>query len=194
MPSLLETMAQRVEAECEGYRQEAQAEADGITAAARERAQAHYDEGVKRAESQIALQRKRAEDLAHGEAEKRVLAAQHAIAEDVLWSVADRLNGMATQDDFGNLVEALLAEAVAASSGDIVVVAPHAHVDRCQSWLSSNGREGVPVEGTDEFNDGIAVQDPARTYRITNTLSSRYAKFEPIARKRVMSKLFAEGA
>ncbi len=187
-------MAQRTGSQCDTIRGEAQAEADAITQAAKERADAQYDEGLKRAKAQIELANKRADDLAHAEAEKRVLAAQHGVAEDVLWSVAEKLRNLSSQDDFGNYVEALLAEAVNAAKGDIVVVAPEAHVERCKGWLAANGRENVQVESTSDFSDGVAVQDPARTYRITNTLSSRYAKFEATARKRVMAKLFAEDA
>jgi vacuolar-type H+-ATPase subunit E/Vma4 len=90
----------------------------------------------------------------------------------------------------------LLAELMeeAPDSGDLQVLAPPAHADRVSSWLSNNGRAGVGVEGSEAFKDGVAVQDPGRTFRISNTLSGRFALMEQEIRKHCMTTLFGGGA
>jgi len=189
-PTLLDSMTQSVTQQCDAKLSAAREEADAIVADAKARADQAYQEGLERAKRQIELDDKRALDLAEAEGDKLVLSGQHQVVEDVLWSVAEKLKNMAGQDDFGNIVEALLAQAVNAAHGDIVVISPPGHVDRGKQWLEQNGRGDVSVEGSDELYDGVAVQDKQKSYRITNTLSSRYEKFEPQARKIIMQKLF----
>ena len=64
----------------------------------------------------------------------------------------------------------------------------------CSAWLQANGHGSVEVESAAGLIDGIAVQDPQRTYRITNTLSSRFRLVEGEARKRCLGRLVGEEA
>src|SRR5690606_38856391 len=99
----------------------------------------------------------------------------------------DRITNSA---EFPALLEAMLAELMTVAEGDVVVLGPESHLDTVKNWLASNGREGVPVEASREMRDGVAVQDPQRTYRISNTLSGRFRSVREEARKQCMLGLF----
>ena len=194
MQTILDTMASRAEAECSKHLSAAQKQADEIVSEARKRADDRYQKGLDRVRTELETQRTRARQLAEAEGDKLVLAAQHAVASEAMDQARERLQRMAASPEFADMVEQLLAEAVGVAQGEIVVLAPPAHVERCKAWLANNGHAGVEVIPSEEVPDGVAIQDTGRTYRITNSLSSRYAKLEQSARKFAMAYLFGEGA
>jgi hypothetical protein len=61
-----------------------------------------------------------------------------------------------------------------------------------QNWLSGHGHAGMVVEASQEVWDGVALQDPARSYRISNTLTGRYGRVAQEARRLCMVKLFGQ--
>jgi vacuolar-type H+-ATPase subunit E/Vma4 len=190
MPTLLETMASGVEARCQAKLAEARREGDAIVSSAKARADESYAKGLESVAAEIRRAAEQGRKLAQSEGEKVVLSAQHSVSDDALADVRRRLASIAASEDFGPMIDALLAQAVGAARGDIEVLAPARFVERCQAWLSSHGHGGVNVRPTSEFDDGVAVQDVKHTYRITNTLTSRYGKLEPRARKLLMIRLF----
>ncbi len=83
---------------------------------------------------------------------------------------------------------------MAIAPAGVVAHAPPAHVDSVRDWLANNGHGGVSVEGNSNLWDGVAIQDPERTFRISNTLTGRFARVEQEARKRCMMALFSKKA
>ena len=66
-----------------------------------------------------------------------------------------------------------------------MVLAPPAHADHCKQWLESHGYGHLAVEPTPSLTDGVAIQDPAKKFRFTNTLTARFNKREGALRKAV---------
>jgi len=197
MSALLETMAKQVEAECETHRAAAQSEADRIVQDARAKADAARDASLAHAQAE----RDRLDSLWQQKADtERIrleLEMKNDAVEAVLAEARDRIHRTIASPEFGGVLDALLDElmADAPDRGDLQVLAPPAHTDRVSSWLAEHGRSGVHVEGSEAFRDGVAVQDPARTFRISNTLTGRFALMEQEIRKHCMTTLFGdEGA
>jgi vacuolar-type H+-ATPase subunit E/Vma4 len=191
-PALFETMTRQVEAECADHLSKARAEAERILADARAKAAASREAVLKSARAEVdrldTLWRQKAE----GEAVRLDLAMKNDTVEAVLAEVQKKLRQTVEGANFGGILDSLLSELMAAAgtSKDIHVLAPMAQVDRVRSWLEKHGHAGVRVEGSAEFWDGVAVQDPKRSYRISNTLTGRFARVEQAARKHCMTSLF----
>jgi vacuolar-type H+-ATPase subunit E/Vma4 len=190
--ALFDTMAHQVAAQGDAAMADARQEADAIVAAAKEKADLHREETLHHTRDHIALLDKRAKLMAQSEAERAVLALRQELSNEVMTGAKTELQRIAESSDFAGIVESLLAEAMAAATGEVIVLAPADHVSLCTSWLQRNGHGSVRVEAEAGLTDGIAVQDPQRTYRITNTLSSRLRLVEGEARKRCLNRLFGE--
>ena len=81
---------------------------------------------------------------------------------------------------------------IAPGPDDVVVLAPESQVGHVEQLLAKSGHNGLAVEGSAVVWDGVAVQDKQRTFRISNTLSGRYARVEDGARKLCMVSLFGK--
>jgi vacuolar-type H+-ATPase subunit E/Vma4 len=189
-------MTRQVEAECASHLDKARAEAEQILADARSKAAAARDGVLASARAEVdrldALWKQKAE----GEGIRLDLAMKNDAVEAVLAEVERQVRATTEGPEFGTILERLLRELMSASesSSDVQVLAPPAHVDRVRSWLEQNGHGGVSVEGSAEFWDGVALQNPQRTFRISNTLSGRFARVEQAARKHCMTTLFGGGS
>jgi vacuolar-type H+-ATPase subunit E/Vma4 len=183
-------MAARVQDQRDAKSAEAKGKGEKIVREATSRAADRYAKGLDQVNNEVAQQKERARQLAQSEGEKSVLAAQHDVTTGVVAEARERLSKVASEASFGSVIEALLAEAMGAARGDVIVLSPPAHADRCKTWLAANGHSAAEVVPTDEFDDGVAVQDTGHSYRVTNTLSSRFRKLEPLARKILMKRLF----
>lgn len=192
---LFETMSAQIEAECGEHRAAAQAEADRIASEARAKADAARTAALAAAQAE----RDRLDSLwrQKGEAERirLELAMKNDAVEAVLAEARAEIARAVASPEFGDVLDKLLAELMeeAPESGDLKVLAPPKYTDRVSSWLSENGRAGVDVEASQAFEDGVAVQDPGRTFRISNTLSGRFELMEQDIRKQCMTTLFDGG-
>jgi vacuolar-type H+-ATPase subunit E/Vma4 len=192
--ALLDTMTRQVEHACEERLATARTEAEAIVAEARQRAADRYAESIERTTREVNRLAQRARDLAAVQADQQAHSLQQAVADEVLRAVGAELERIAEGPEFPGILDALLREVMAAAPAQAEVLAPPAHVERCREWLATNGLAGVPVIPTGELRDGVAVQDVNRTFRITNSLSSRFKKLENNARKVCLRLLFGEGA
>ncbi len=185
-------MTRQVEAECADHLAKARAEAERILADARAKAAASRDAVIQSARAEVERLDTLWKQKAEGESVRLDLAMKNEAVEAVLAEVQRKLRQTVEGPNFGGILDRLLGELMAAAgtSTDITVLAPKAHVDRVRSWLENNGRGGVKVEGSAEFWDGVAVQDPKRSYRISNTLTGRFTRVEQAARKHCMTSLF----
>lgn len=194
-PALFETMARQVEAECAQHTAKARAESDRILADAHAKARASGEAALASAKAE----RDRLDTLwkqkAEAESVRLELAMKNDTVEAVLAAVSANIRTLAASPDFPTVLESLLTELMAAagSAGDVQVLGPAAHVDLIKNWLAAHGHGGVKVEGSAEFWDGVAVQNPARTWRISNTLTGRFARMDQTVRKHCMTSLFGAG-
>lgn len=191
-PALFETMTRQVEAECADHLSKARSEAERILADARAKANASRDAVLLHARAEVDRLDTLWKQKAESETVRLDLAMKNEAVEAVLAEVRKKLKQTVEGANFGGILDSLLSELMAAAgaSKDITVLAPPSHVDRVRGWLEKNGRGGVKVEGSAEFWDGVAVQDPKRSYRISNTLTGRFARVEQSARKHCMTSLF----
>ncbi len=195
--ALLDTMAQQVIAKCDSILREAREEADRIQAKARNDAEEKRNATIASAQSAIDAQDARSRQKAEAEASKADLVVKNEAVEAVLASVEAEVRKLAEGTEFPGLLESMLSELMAVAEGDVVVLGPEKHLDTVKGWLANNGRGDVPVEASPGMWDGVAVQDPKRTYRISNTLSGRFRAVREDARKQCMLGLFGttqEGA
>ncbi len=190
--ALLETMARQVAGACEDRLSRANAEKDAILADARAKAAAQRDSTLRALRAEKDDLDRRRKQLAGAEAAKAGLAMKNDIVEAVLAEVEAEVERIVSGPEFPAVLDALLAQVMAVVSGDLVVLAPPAHVDRVRGWLEGNGHAGIPVEASPAHGDGVAVQDPKRTYRVSNTLGGRFDRVKGEARKRCMQALFGQ--
>lgn len=194
-PALFETMARQVEAECAQHTAKAKAEADRIVADAHAKARASGEAALASAKAERdrldALWKQKAE----AETVRLELAMKNDAVEAVLAAVTADIKRLVASPEFPKVLESLLAELMPAVGGEknVQVLCPAAHIDLVKNWLAANGHAGVQVEASPEFPDGVAVQNPARTWRISNTLSGRFAHVEQAVRKHCMTALFGAG-
>lgn len=195
--SLFDTMTAQVEAQCEENLARARAEADRILADADAEASAARDRMLKATQAEIDTLDDRSRQKAEAEAAKAKLEMRNDIVEMVMAKVRAEVESIVAGSNFPAILDALLTTLVgnAELRNGSVVLAPEAHVAHVQQWLSSHGHDGVPVEGSRVTWDGVAIQDEAQTYRISNTLTGRYTRVESEARRHCMVSLFggAEG-
>ncbi len=194
-PSLFNTMTQRVTAECDRNLAEARDEASRIHADAEAESQTQREQAMSAVNAEIMLLDERAHRKAEAEAAKAELEMRNDIVEAVMAEVRSEVQRTVASDAFPSILDALLETLMtAAGEGNgYVILAPESHVDHVKQWLSGNGDVGVPVEASTAVWDGVAMQDPLRTYRISNTLSGRYTRMEQEARRHCMVSLFGAG-
>ena len=188
--AILETMARQVDEVYEGNVRAAQESAEGILEETRQECAALEEEtlAVTGAEMEVLAERWR--QKADAEAAKAALVVQNDAVRAVLAKVGEEIRAIVDSDDFPEILEALLSELMGAASAGVIAHAPPAHVDRVRDLLANNGHGDVSVESASTMWDGVAIQDPERTFRISNTLTGRFARVEQEARKRCMISLF----
>jgi vacuolar-type H+-ATPase subunit E/Vma4 len=190
---LFDTMRRQTQAECDARLADARRAAEEVLAVARRQADAREAETRNAITAELDHLARHGRMIAEAEAEKATLAMENDVVEEILAGVRASLDRLAKSAEFGPVVEALLAEVMDGTDPGMVVLAPAAHVDLCRRWLQSHGYAAVPVEASSDVWDGVAIQDPQKSYRVTNTLSSRAAKLEGEARRHCMTTLFAGG-
>jgi vacuolar-type H+-ATPase subunit E/Vma4 len=191
-PALFETMSRQVEAECAEHLAAARADADRILADARAKARASTEAALAAAKAE----RERLDTLwrqkAEAEAVRIELSMRNEVGEAILVQVESEVKRLVSTPQFSTVIESLMAELMGAvrDEKDIHVLGPPAHIDFVRRWLANHGRAGVAVEASEEFWDGVAVQNSARTWRISNTLMGRFARVDQEVRKHFMTTLF----
>jgi len=191
--ALLETMTAQAMEECDSTRNTAQQEADAILADAKAQSQAQRESVEAQVTREMAHLDERWGQMAHAEASRADLTVKNDSVTAVLASVQAEIRRIVSSPDFGGILDALLASLMQAADGEIVVLGPEAHLDSVKKWLAGNGHANVKVVASPEIWDGVAIQDPGRKYRVSNTLTGRYQRIEETARKRCMSAMFGEG-
>lgn len=191
MPNaLLKTMSQQVAAQCDGNRERARQEADAIAAQARSESSALRDSVLKTTHAEMETLAQRWKLKAEAEAAKAELVVQNLAVEEILAKVRALTRKLVESEEFSTVLQALLAEVMEVAPQGIVVLAPEGHVDEVKSWLQANGKASVNIEATDSMWDGVAVQDPKKSFRISNTLTGRFSRVQDKSWSLCMAALF----
>ena len=171
----------------------AREEADAVLEQAREEAVDRRETALADLRRELAGRARKEHDLIEAKAGRTELALRHRAASEVLALVADELAREARAPGFGDVVVALLEEALPLSAnGPLAVSAPPDRADRCKAWLKERGRTEVEVEGRPGLA-GVIVEDSGPSFRTTNTLASRYERVQDEARHVCMTSLFGKG-
>jgi vacuolar-type H+-ATPase subunit E/Vma4 len=187
---LLDLMSQQAAAQRESILADARREAEAIREAARREAEAHRRQTLAALDAELGQLARQERERAEAEAHMRVLTTKDSVAAELLAGVQAELARVAESADFEGILEALLDELLPEAPQGGVVLAPPAHVERVRGWLASRGREDLSVQPVASLRDGLAVQDAARSYRVTNTLSARFNGQEAGLRKLCIGRLF----
>lgn len=183
-------MTQQADAERAEIVANAEAEAQRIAAKAREEGQAARERALRNAEAELSAAAQRGRERAEAEAHMLVLTTKDTIASEILADAQAALAKIGSGPDFKPVLESLLAEVLEGAGEDVVVLAPPAHLDTVKAWLEANGRGGLAVEAAPSLKDGVAIQDASKSYRVTNTLATRFVRQESALRKLCLQQLF----
>lgn len=192
--ALLDTMARQVDDVYNGNLKTARESAEGILEGTRQDCASLEEKTLASTAAEMESLAERWRQKAEAEAAKAALVVQNDAVRAVLAKVHEEIRAIAESAEFPAVLEALLSELMAIAPAGVVAHAPPAHVDSVRDWLANNGHGGVSVEGNSNLWDGVAIQDPERTFRISNTLTGRFARVEQEARKRCMMALFSKKA
>lgn len=188
--ALLDTMAQQADGQCARIAGDAQAEAERIIEQARADAAAHRDAVWRAVKAEEAHKDRMSAQFARVEADKARLAARNAAVSDVMALVDREISRIVESPEFGAILQKLLGEALAASEGPVVIECPAAQAELCRSTAVRLGADVREVVASRTIRDGVAVWNPERTVRISNTLRGRLAILEDEARKHIVQRLF----
>lgn len=197
---LFDTMAQETAQACQNRVANARVESESIHAHARSEIEKSRAETLKAVHDEIERQARRAHTIAEMNAARDAVAVRHQVAEEVLAHVGEELSRRTTSAVFSSVLEGLLSEVLdecRRERGDLnnlVVLVPEKHVSHIQSWLQARDQESLAVEGAPYLQDGAAVQDRERTFRISHTLSGRFENMENEARALCLMRLFGEAS
>ncbi len=193
-PPIRELMTGQIASECEAKLLSAREQAARVRDAARERAKQRRADLIAAVEAEISEADRRSRERAEAEAEMVLLTTKDTITDEILAKVRKELEATASSSDFPSVLGALLKELMPEAPPSGVVLVPSAHEAYCREWLSNNGYGGMTVVARKDVVDGVAVQDAAQTFRVTNTLGTRFQQMEASLRKYCVTELFGEGA
>jgi vacuolar-type H+-ATPase subunit E/Vma4 len=189
---LLDLMSQQIAAQRQEILAAARDEATQIQQGAQQRAEQRRTDTLGAVESELDSLAARSRERVEAEAHMVTLTTKDTITNEVLAAVSSELATRSTSAEFPAILDALLAELMADSPSDVVVLAPEAHVEHCKRWLESHGHADLSVEPLSGLADGVAIQDRDRKFRYTNTLSARFRLQEGALRKHALNRLFPD--
>ncbi len=183
-------MAHQADAQRARIADEARAEAEKILGQGRDASQAHRESIWRTVKSEESHKDRMSRQFAQVDADKTRLAARNWAVGEVMQVVHQEIDRIVASPSFAGILERLLVEALEASSGPVIVEAPDSHVEAVRSLLKARGAQVVVVVASRTIRDGVAVWNPERTMRISNTLTARLAIVEDAARKHIVQQLF----
>jgi vacuolar-type H+-ATPase subunit E/Vma4 len=191
-PVLLEQMTVLMTQRREEMLKAAHAEADRIMAQAR-----HEMDALRlktQAAAHVDAERMRVQRLAQAErqAEKELLTLRDRVVEDVLNQARQQAIDVADTSEFEPILKALLSEVVRDAPNEAIVEVPPAYEQKCREQLDALGHRGLRVIAVEHMRDGVALRDQDQTFRVLNTLASRFDRVVSQARRLCMHRLFEE--
>lgn len=191
-PRFFDTMRREAAKRCQAIVEEARQEAARIVAEARQTAEENRRKAILEEEARGEAEREDARQRAEAEAERAKVTMRERVADSILDTVHGELAVVARGPEFAEILRLLLAEIIEEAPEDAVVLAPREHVATCRQWLDGQEKAHIAVESDDRLWDGVAVTNATRSFRLTNTLTSRFEKTRASARKTALRRLFGE--
>ncbi|MFO7973781.1 MAG: V-type ATP synthase subunit E [Candidatus Hydrogenedentota bacterium] len=179
---------------CQAILDEAREEAARIVAEARQTAEENRGNAVREEQKRAREELEEARQRAQAEAERAKVTMREQVADRVLEKVREELRNVAESPEFPEIVRLLLAEIIEETFENAIVLAPPKHVATCREWLDAQDRAHIAVEPDERLRDGVAVTNAARSFRLTNTLTSRFEKIRASARKTALRRLFGDNS
>lgn len=183
-------MSREASRECENILASARREAEALLTEARRKAAERRDASLRALDDELEGMAQRERERAQAEASRQRLLMEEALVESVFARAGSDLAALAASPGFASTLQALLAEAMSVVKGTVRVFTASAHVAACESWLKAHGYADTSVAVDSSLSDGVAVEDARRSFRVTNTLTSRLTKLENAARGRCLGVLF----
>lgn len=197
---LLETMTQEIERQQESLLAEARQSAEKIIADTKEEARVRRDEAIAQLRGELEALADKQRELAEAQAKKARLNIKDTITDELLQLVrAELMEITRDRSRFPKILIKLLEELLESKVGpdwrktgrlELIVEAPGAHVNAIKDWLKNQGIKSVQVEALPGLTDGVALEDKAHTFRVSNTLHDRMDKQEKKLRGFAMQQLF----
>jgi len=191
---LLDMMSEQAARQRADLLAQAQDEAKAIRERAHAEAAARREEALRLAEEEFRAEAQRAQERADAEAHLVVLTTKDKITDEIMAEVLAELRKETAGPNFPRILEALLEELLRDAPAEVVVLTPPAHLEHCREWMEKHGHGSRPIEPLARLRDGVAIQDPERSYRITNTLTTRFQRNEGALRKLCQRRLFGKEA
>lgn len=191
---LLDAMAEDAKRRVDAIRSEAQHKADAIVEEARHEAVERAEDARESFRAQHVQQEVEQKARAHAQVEREDNAIRLTIIEETLALAKREIETMIGAPEFDGVIDALLDEAVGLIEKPATVLVPVPHAERCRRRLEEHPAAPIHVEATADLDDGVVVENRQRTIRVTNTLSERFERALPEARKRCLARLFQDDA
>jgi vacuolar-type H+-ATPase subunit E/Vma4 len=179
---LLDLMTQEADAQCARIREDAARAAEELRQAAMQEAAKRREEVLAELDRELRALHQRACDRAAAEIHMRLLTAKDAIADELLQQVEKEIEALVSREEFLPILRRLLDELLESGEEGDVVLVPQAYTDTVRAWLQEKHRS-FRIEPVAFLRDGVALQDAAQSYRVTNTLSQRFRAMENHLRK-----------
>jgi len=190
--SFLDTLEREAERRCEVILAQAREEAARIVAEARQTAEENRQNALKEEQTHARTQLEDARRRAEAQVERAKVSMRERVADRILDTVHEELRRIAQSPEFPEVLQFLLAEIMEEAPDNALVLAPPEHVSSCRQWLDVHGMTHITVEPDERLWDGVAVIDAPRSFRLTNTLTSRFEKSRASARKAALRRLFGD--
>ncbi|MEA3365949.1 MAG: V-type ATP synthase subunit E [Candidatus Hydrogenedentes bacterium] len=190
--SFFDTLEREAERRCEVIVAKAREEAARIVAEARQTAEENRQIALREEEAHARTELEDARRRAEAEMERANVTMRERVADLILDTVHEELRRIAQGPKFPEVLRLLLAEIMEEAPDDAILLAPPEHVSRCRQWLDVHGMTHIAVEPDKRLWDGVEVIDAARSFRLTNTLTSRFEKSRASARKAALRRLFGD--
>jgi V/A-type H+-transporting ATPase subunit E len=176
---------------------DAQAKAQQILEEARQRAQKESDEIITKANVDAESIRRSILSSKVRANRLRILDEKNRIVQDIIHNVQDHLSNISKSEQFENITQRFVSEAVKAVDSDQPIVrvgfkdATKKNLDGISRVLPKGGKLVIDAKPIDDFG-GVVVTDPEGRLVFNNTFKSRLERLDNQLLTLIASTVFGE--
>lgn len=190
--AFLNRMTELLEQRCLECLKEAEFRADEILSKAKMQSEEQLCEALENARAKAENLKRRVKTQVKEEATDQILLLRETLVEETLAAISDSIEEIVNGPDFPHVLVTLIEETLHQIEGKAIVKVPQLHLDYCRQWLDKRNYPHVSLDPISEMRDGVIIEDPDHTFRITNTLSGRLEKSVGDIRMLCIKKFFSE--